>query len=640
MDRIGSRSVRMTSDEIMQRGFSSKVRGISETEVRSFLRRIGEEIDRMGKREDELLEKITELQDALEAKPKASKAELLENLGEQTTRVLSSAEEAAEQMITDAKAESEAMISNAKKESDQMLSDARTQAEKAVADAHDLVRSMKESSHRDVSVIVSQARAKGREIFQESVVVREQILKDLLRRRDLLMEQIDQLRIGREELLDSYKVVKGSFQKATDALHSVEEKASSELMNNPIDVDALLKAPVELPSVLDANQAIPASMYDQQQDESPADESKKVEVEVDSKESNSSIDANESKDSKIEVSERDNVEIAESKTDEAISITGKRKTLKNYVKEALGAGEDEVIDLVSASTETETEAEVPSESSSAIGNVTKVPKKKDVGALFQSLKVQNEEKTDAEAIEKSEVATQVDVMEDEKAEAKSSKKASKKKTQSKKDPVATRDEVLSGVTTTILRKAKRQLQDEQNELLEALRTIKPKKRVAAENILPDEQTQIKTWEEAIRSELETVFNAGSSTISSENFTYEDEALKSAVNWIISPLRETLTMAIDEGEQSDATSRVGARYREWRNSDLKNALYDALCSAYNNGVVSAAKSDSTLNWVVEKAGQCPDCDDNALEPTTLGEAFPTGQVVPPAHSGCRCVIAVA
>ena len=53
IDRIGSRSVRMTSEEIVQRGFGSKVRGLSETDVRSFLKRVAEEVERLGNREDE-----------------------------------------------------------------------------------------------------------------------------------------------------------------------------------------------------------------------------------------------------------------------------------------------------------------------------------------------------------------------------------------------------------------------------------------------------------------------------------------------------------------------------------------------------------------------------------------------------------
>ena len=45
----------------------------------------------------------------------------------------------------------------------------------------------------------------------------------------------------------------------------------------------------------------------------------------------------------------------------------------------------------------------------------------------------------------------------------------------------------------------------------------------------------------------------------------------------------------------------------------------------------------LEWVPADPGRCPDCDDNALEPTLKGKAFPTGQQHPPAHPGCRCLV---
>jgi hypothetical protein len=42
---------------------------------------------------------------------------------------------------------------------------------------------------------------------------------------------------------------------------------------------------------------------------------------------------------------------------------------------------------------------------------------------------------------------------------------------------------------------------------------------------------------------------------------------------------------------------------------------------------------------DDGGPCPDCDDDALAgPTRKGDAFPTGQLHPPAHPGCRCVLA--
>ena len=65
---------------------------------------------------------------------------------------------------------------------------------------------------------------------------------------------------------------------------------------------------------------------------------------------------------------------------------------------------------------------------------------------------------------------------------------------------------------------------------------------------------------------------------------------------------------------------------------------ATCSraAYARGVYDAAPDGARLRWVPAGSGKCPDCDDNALEPTVKGSDFPTGQPHPPAHPGCRCL----
>ena len=47
----------------------------------------------------------------------------------------------------------------------------------------------------------------------------------------------------------------------------------------------------------------------------------------------------------------------------------------------------------------------------------------------------------------------------------------------------------------------------------------------------------------------------------------------------------------------------------------------------------------LRWVVQDTGgPCPDCDDDVLAGSLpKGEPFPTGQPYPPAHPGCRCLL---
>jgi hypothetical protein len=66
----------------------------------------------------------------------------------------------------------------------------------------------------------------------------------------------------------------------------------------------------------------------------------------------------------------------------------------------------------------------------------------------------------------------------------------------------------------------------------------------------------------------------------------------------------------------------------------------LALAWARGVYDAVPDGAVMWWVPFEEGRCSDCDDNALEPTVKGKEFPTGQPFPPAHPGCRCLLAPA
>lgn len=618
-----SSQAHITPAEIMQRSFSTKVRGVSETEVRSFLRRVSDEVIRLTEREKDLLEKIKNLEESLKVKPEATKQELLERLGEQTSRILVGAEEAAEQMLQDAKERSTDMLEKAEKNYEAMhikTSDERAKIEKEI-EAY--FASAKERADKNAEMIVEQARIKGREIFEEATVTREKILKDLLRRRELLSEQIDELRKGREELLDSYKVVKGSFQKATDALVGVENKAASELMASPIDVDELLAAHVELPDVLNSSNPISAfeSEIDLVKEEEKEESAVEVSTELQSAVNIISKEAIENSD----ITENSGKEIY----DQEEAESKKSKSIKNYVKDALGVTNAQNGDTDTITrTDVDSHSEEQSDVESSTIEVQNVETKKDVSVLFANLKSTAKEVKPTpkdSAIRKTE--------EDPEEVAATEKKKTPKKSKAT-TPIELRDEVVAEFNSAALRKAKKQLQNEQNELLDALRTTKTKKKITAGDVLPSVDAHIKMWSENLRQEIEGIYEKAAS----KKIQPSEENIVAAISWVVDPLREALTLAIEEGDFADVTTRVGAKYREWRNNDLKIALTDSLCATYSLGVLEAAPKGAMMQWIVEKAGQCVDCDDNALEPTKANEAFPTGQAYAPAHSGCRCVIA--
>jgi hypothetical protein len=189
------------------------------------------------------------------------------------------------------------------------------------------------------------------------------------------------------------------------------------------------------------------------------------------------------------------------------------------------------------------------------------------------------------------------------------------------------------------------LQDEQNELLDQIRTRKGK--IEAEDVLPAVDAQEAAWLEVLEEPLRAAYTQASEGIAIDGSPASGETelpaelLIELATVMVGAWRERLVAAIDgAAEDPEAiTQALGSRYREYRGKELDNALGDALAAAWARGAYAAVPDGTMLRWVPAEVGRCADCDDNALEPTVRNEPFPTGQLFPPAHPGCRCFLAV-
>jgi hypothetical protein len=212
--------------------------------------------------------------------------------------------------------------------------------------------------------------------------------------------------------------------------------------------------------------------------------------------------------------------------------------------------------------------------------------------------------------------------------------------------LAGRDELLAPVQHDLVRRCKRVLQDEQNELLDRLRRQKKKGRAPVEELLIPLSVQVTDWADVLEPSVDEAYGAGGGSQEGTATAGAPRRLVSGLaELLVTPLRERLLSTVDAvpGDApervAELTSHVGARYREWRSQELEVRLGDVLTTAYTRGVYDAAPEGALLRWVPAAATRCPDCDDNALEPTPRGAPFPTGQPFPPAHPGCRCLVAV-
>lgn len=211
-----------------------------------------------------------------------------------------------------------------------------------------------------------------------------------------------------------------------------------------------------------------------------------------------------------------------------------------------------------------------------------------------------------------------------------------------------RDDITAHLESSLARKLKRALQDEQNSLLDRLRSLKV--RPTPGNVLPSVEEHPDRFIEAGRPLLEEAASAGaklagelvggSTTVAVKAHAVEDLAEELGKS-IAEPLRQRLELAFrsDDEETSELADALGAAYREWKTQRIEAVARDQLAAAFSRGSYLAMGQGTVLTWVVSDAeGPCPDCEDNALAgQQPKGEPWPTGQLYPPAHPGCRCAL---
>jgi cell division septum initiation protein DivIVA len=231
------------------------------------------------------------------------------------------------------------------------------------------------------------------------------------------------------------------------------------------------------------------------------------------------------------------------------------------------------------------------------------------------------------------------------------------------DPVALpslldrRDALLAPVEQALAKSLKRAVSDEQNEVLDRLRQARRTTPSIDELLGADDETD--RYLDRIRSDSADAAAAGAAFWIAESGGDEVPDVSAAIDDAVAPggllhrlvaellehRRAHLVRVLDEADAEgldphDALSKVRGAYREWRSDRLAGAAGDLTSAGFACGVVAAAPVGATWCWVVDHGGlPCSDAEDNSLAGAVVaGEAFPTGDVAPPAHAGCRCILA--
>lgn len=210
-----------------------------------------------------------------------------------------------------------------------------------------------------------------------------------------------------------------------------------------------------------------------------------------------------------------------------------------------------------------------------------------------------------------------------------------------------RDAAVEDSERALARSLKRALSDEQNEVLDSLRRLKGTPRI--EVLLPDPDVHLARYERVAAGPLATAATAGANAgdrsavvdiAAMADAVAVDDLARGFADEVATDLRARLERALDAGttDSEALVEAISAGYREWKSARSEPAARHHAVAAYAAGAYAVAPAGQ-LRWLVDRAeGGCPDCDDNALAgPTPKGSPYPTGQLHPPAHTGCRCLL---
>lgn len=219
-----------------------------------------------------------------------------------------------------------------------------------------------------------------------------------------------------------------------------------------------------------------------------------------------------------------------------------------------------------------------------------------------------------------------------------------------------RDSLVTPVEKQLLRSLRRLASDEQNETLDRLRRVK-RGRPELEAVLAGVDESTARFTEVLMDDFSEAVEAGVSfwvhlTGTSADPLFDDsgrthERLESMVSEFISVHRARLERAFSDAEKigldtAELGDSLSAAYREWRSNSLSELAGDLATAGFAHGERTAAGPGTPWRWVVDNGGlPCADGEDNALAgAVACEEPFPTGDITPPAHAGCRCLLVPA
>ena len=632
-------------DRILDKTFATVKKGADPVEVQRYLLQISNQLKNSQTRVAELERQVEQARRQSAEHDPIDPSNLTKLLGEETTRVLDAAQSAAAEIRAKAEENVARLLREAREESVRLREEAETlvarrtqEAEEVSAHIREQAEAQRVNAEAEAAAIIEASKQQGREMVLEAQQVRQRMLDDLARRRQGLRQQIEQLQAGRDRLSAAYDVVRETLAVATEELHVAlpEARLAAEVASLQ-SVDAELEATIT-PIVTAEELADPTI------DVFPAPQARNVETPAEVRPSAPKLtvvppveepvideSADESVDEPVEEAaavEAANDLVAETTVPPEDPREGRHSSSVRVVRTSSGKAAD-----VFARLRQEGEDEVAAAGDDSASNAEDEPEFTEAVFVSESIE-EAAEVIVLDDVEQSapdvEVAIDVDADADADADADQAF-------------IAARNAAVASFESSLARRIKRELSDEQNELLSTLRSIKGN--LTALAFLPTPESQLERYEDIALPALADSAEAGAALApvkgrGTARASVGDLAADLA-SAIVSPLRDRLERAVSEsaGDRDDLAQRIRSTFREWKGQRVDDAVTFAVLAAANRGILDRLPKNAQVRWVVAAGdGPSPDCEDNALGgPIERGGAFPTGHKVPPLHPGCHCAV---
>ncbi|CAN5127721.1 hypothetical protein BH24ACT1_BH24ACT1_12990 [soil metagenome] len=630
--------VALEAEEVATKEFPVGFRGYGQHEVRAFLARLAAELAATRERERLQRERLVAAEAKAVSRPLTDE-EIEVALGREAGRVLQAAREAAAEIRSRAEEQVARLVRDASGEGSRAEQEAESLLSRRTEEAERVAAEILADAESRAKAEVEQAKDEGREMVAEAQTVRERVLKDLARRRRVAHQQLEQLRTGRERLLDAYRVVRSTLDEATRELTVAEVEARAAAERAALRAASLPETTVEeleaeLIGARDIGLAsVPTARF----------------VGVSSGRNWSGALLPESVTEIEPLAESDPEPVTETEPAPELVTDVEPETEPEPAPEPEPAAEPEPAPEPEPEPEVVIEAEVGQELEPAVEpepdpvfvpeSVDEAPEppeaQRGVEELFARLRAERLATLVQEVGEVDEPLPEIGSSPMANGKAPPSAEASAMNGPDDEDVLQARDAEIDDVERSLVKALKRGLADEQNEVLDILR--RSRQGVNLGDLLPSPSDHTARYLAITSPELQAGAGRGV-TADCEPPLIDDLAVNLAAT-VADDLRVRLQRALEEaeGDEGPLLEGISSAYREWKTTRAEPLARHHVAAAHARG--RFASCDGRLRWVVDgEEGPCPDCDDNALAGALeKGEPFPTGQQYPPAHVGCRCTV---